>query len=323
LNLLFFVRELSIFAESQCLVHFLIYYCPPNLKIMKNLYGTGVALVTPFTEDLEVDFKGLKKLLSHTARGADYYVVMGTTGESPTVDSDEKKAILDFVKKYNPKGLPIVYGIGGNSTQGVIEEIKDTNLNGVAALLSVSPYYNKPSQEGIYQHFKAIAKASPVPVMLYNIPGRTSSNMTAETTLRLAEIKNIVGIKEASGLLEQCMKIAKYAPQHFFVTSGDDMLTVPLYSVGAKGVISVLANAYPQIFRKIKEHVSAGNYNRAKDEQFKLLDINASMYEEGNPVGIKQVLANMGICGPYVRLPHAPASEGLKKKISALQKKIK
>jgi 4-hydroxy-tetrahydrodipicolinate synthase len=290
---------------------------------MKNLYGTGVALVTPFTEDLEVDFKGLKKLLNHTAKGADYYVVMGTTGESPTVDSDEKKAILDFVKKNNPKGLPIVYGIGGNSTQSIIEEIKETDLSGVAALLSVSPYYSKPSQEGIYQHFKALARASRIPVMLYNIPGRTSSNITAETTLKLAATKNIIGIKEASGLMEQCMKIAKYAPDHFFVTSGDDMLTVPLYSVGAKGVISVLANAYPQIFKKIKEHVLAGNYNKAKDEQFKLLDINGLMYEEGNPIGIKQVLANMGICHPYVRLPHAPASDNLKKKITSLQQKIK
>jgi 4-hydroxy-tetrahydrodipicolinate synthase len=290
---------------------------------MKNLYGTGVALVTPFTEDLEVDFKGLKKLLNYTAKGADYYVVMGTTGESPTVDSDEKKAILDFVKKHNPKGLPIVYGIGGNSTESIIKEIKETDLNGVAALLSVSPYYSKPSQEGIYLHFRAIAKASRVPVILYNIPGRTSSNMSAETTLRLAANKSIIGIKEASGNVEQCMKIAKYAPDHFFVTSGDDMLTVPLYSVGSKGVISVLANAYPQVFKKMKEYAIAGNFNKAREEQFKMLDINSAMYEEGNPVGIKQVLANMGICGPYVRLPHAPASDNLKKKIVSLQKNMR
>jgi 4-hydroxy-tetrahydrodipicolinate synthase len=289
---------------------------------MKNLYGTGVALITPFTADLEVDFKGLKNLLKHTAKGVDYYVVMGTTGESPTVSSEEKKVILDFVKKNNPKGLPIVYGIGGNNTESIINEIKETDLNGVAALLSVSPYYSKPSQEGIYLHFRAIAKASKVPVMLYNIPGRTASNMSAETMLRLAANRNIIGVKEASGNIEQCMRVSKNAPEHFFVTSGDDMLTVPLYSVGSKGVISVLANAYPQLFKKMKEYAFAGKFDKAREEQFKLLDINGPMYEEGNPVGIKQVLANMGICQPYVRLPLAPASDALKKKISLLQRNI-
>jgi 4-hydroxy-tetrahydrodipicolinate synthase len=289
---------------------------------MKNLYGTGVALITPFTQDLEVDFKGLKNLLKHTAKGVDYYVVMGTTGESPTVSSEEKKVILDFVKKNNPKGLPIVYGIGGNNTESILHEIRETDLSGVTALLSVSPYYSKPSQEGIYLHFKAIAKASKVPVMLYNIPGRTASNMTAETMLRLAAIRNIIGVKEASGNIEQCMKVAKNTSDHFFVTSGDDMLTVPLYSVGSKGVISVLANAYPQIFKKMKEYAFAGKYDKAREEQFKILDINGPMYEEGNPVGIKYVLANMGICQPYVRLPLAPASDALKKKISSLQKNI-
>jgi 4-hydroxy-tetrahydrodipicolinate synthase len=289
---------------------------------MKNLYGTGVALITPFTQDLEVDFKGLKNLLKHTAKGVDYYVVMGTTGESPTVSSEEKKVILDFVKKNNPKGLPIVYGIGGNNTENILNEIKETDLNGVTALLSVSPYYSKPSQEGIYLHFRAIAKASKVPVMLYNIPGRTASNMTAETMLRLAAVRNIIGVKEASGNIEQCMRVARNAPDHFFVTSGDDMLTVPLYSVGSKGVISVLANAYPQIFKKMKEYAFSGKYDKAREEQFKILDINGPMYEEGNPVGIKHVLANMGICQPYVRLPLAPASDALKKKISSLQQKI-
>ena len=230
---------------------------------MKKLYGTGVALVTPFTEDLAVDFKALKKLLKHTAKGVDYYVVMGTTGESPTVTSEEKKEILQFVKDNNPSNLPIVYGIGGNNTDGIIREIKSTDLKGVDALLSVSPYYSKPSQEGIYLHFKAIAKASAIPVMLYNIPGRTMSNVTAETTLRLATIKNIVGTKEASGNLEQCMNISKGMPDDFILTSGDDMLAVPIYAVGGKGLISVLANAYPQIFKKIKEHALAGNYAKA------------------------------------------------------------
>jgi 4-hydroxy-tetrahydrodipicolinate synthase len=289
---------------------------------MKKLYGTGVALITPFTADLEVDYKSLKKLLNHTAKGVDYYVVMGTTGESPTVSYEEKREILHFVKSNNPKGLPIVYGIGGNDTQSVVDEIKATDLKGVDAILSVSPYYSKPSQQGIYLHFKAIAKASPVPVLLYNIPGRTAANITAETTLKLAAIKNIIGTKEASGSIEQCMNIVNGAPEDFVLTSGDDMITLPLYSIGSKGVISVLANAYPQVFKKIREYVLAGNYTKARQEQFKILAINGPMYEEGNPVGIKQVLSNMGICQPFVRLPLAPASDALQKKIKGLQAKV-
>jgi 4-hydroxy-tetrahydrodipicolinate synthase len=289
---------------------------------MKKFFGTGVALITPFTQDLEVDYQALKKLLKHTAKGVDYYVIMGTTGESPTVSPEEKKYILQFVKDNNSKNLPIIYGIGGNNTQHVIDEIKSTDLNGVDALLSVSPYYSKPSQEGIYLHFKAIAKASPVPVMLYNIPGRTASNISAETTLRLAAIKNIIGTKEASGNLEQCLKIAKNMPADFVLTSGDDMLSLPLYSIGGKGVISVLANAYPQVFKKMKDYVVVGRYDKAQQEQYKLLDINGSMYEEGNPVGIKQVLSLLDVCEPHVRLPLAPASEGLRKKIKALHLKV-
>jgi 4-hydroxy-tetrahydrodipicolinate synthase len=295
----------------------------PNLKlVMKKLYGTGVALVTPFTDNLDVDYKGLKKLLKHTAKGADYFVVMGTTGESPTVTADEKGEILQYVKTHNAKNLPIVYGVGGNTTQGVINEIKSTDLKGVDALLSVSPYYSKPSQEGIYLHFKAIAKASPIPVMLYNIPGRTASNMTADTTIRLASIRNIIGTKEASGNLEQCMKIAKNVSDDFVMASGDDMLSVPLYSIGGKGVISVLANAYPQIFKKMNTAALAGNYSKARDEQFKILDINPLMYEEGNPVGVKHILYLMDICLPHVRLPLAQASEGLQKRIKTLYQKL-
>ncbi|MDQ2656524.1 MAG: 4-hydroxy-tetrahydrodipicolinate synthase, partial [Bacteroidota bacterium] len=216
---------------------------------MKKLYGTGVALVTPFTDKEEVDYRSLRKLLNHTAKGVDYYVVMGTTGESATLSGDEKKAILQFVKDNNTKKLPIVYGIGGNNTREVLEIIHQTDLSGVAALLSVSPYYNKPSQEGIVRHFTAIADASPVPVILYNIPGRTSSNMTAETTLRLAQHPNIIGTKEASGNLEQCMRIARDKPKDFMLVSGDDMFTVAFYAIGARGVISVLANAFPATFQ--------------------------------------------------------------------------
>lgn len=289
---------------------------------MKKLYGTGVALVTPFTESLEVDFKAMKKLLNHTAKGVDYYVVMGTTGESATCSLEEKKEILDFVKRNNPKKLPIVFGIGGNNTAEVIEAIRESDLDGVSALLSVSPYYSKPSQEGIYQHFKALADASPVPIILYNVPGRTASNMTAETTLRLAEHGNVAGIKEASGSLEQCMRISSKAPRNFMLISGDDLLTVPIYAIGGVGIISVLANAFPLPFRKMKEYSFAGNLAKARQEQFKLLDINGPMYEEGNPVGVKYVLATMGICSENVRLPLYLASTGLKKRIDGILKGV-
>jgi 4-hydroxy-tetrahydrodipicolinate synthase len=284
---------------------------------MKKLYGTGVALVTPFNEKEEIDFRALKKLLTHTAKGVDYYVVMGTTGEAATLSGEEKKAVLEFVKNNNPRKLPIVYGIGGNNTRQVIETIKSTDLAGVTAILSVSPYYNKPTQEGIFQHFKAIAEASPIPVLLYNVPGRTSSNITAETTLRLAGVKNILGIKEASGNLEQCMRIAKGKPKDFLLISGDDMFTAAFYAMGAAGVISVLANAYPLIFRRMKDAASEGKHTKAYAELYKLLEINPLMYEESNPVGLKALLEQLGICSGVVRLPLAAASESLKRKIAA------
>ncbi len=287
---------------------------------MKKLHGTGVALVTPFDENEQIDFKGLKKLLTHTAKGVDYFVVMGTTGESATLNKGEKKKVLAFVKENNSKKLPIVYGIGGNNTQEVVEAIKESDLTEVDALLSVSPYYNKPSQEGIYKHFLTIADNSPIPVILYNVPGRTASNLSAETTLRLAQHPNIIGIKEASGNLEQCMKIAKEKPKNFMLISGDDMLTVPLYAIGAVGVISVLANAFPVIFRKMKEFAFAGNFAKAAAEQFKLLEINGPMYEEGNPVGVKYVLKLMSICTSEVRLPLVKASDILQKKIEKCSK---
>jgi 4-hydroxy-tetrahydrodipicolinate synthase len=289
--------------------------------ISKKLHGTGVALVTPFDNQGGIDFLALKKLLRHTSQGVDYYVVMGTTGESATLSKEEKKEVLQFVIANNIKKLPIVYGIGGNHTQGVVDEIRSTNLTSVDALLSVSPYYNKPSQEGIYQHFVAVANASPIPIILYNVPGRTASNLTAETSLRLAKHKNIIGIKEASGSMEQCMKIAKEKSVDFLLISGDDMLTLSLYAIGGEGVISVLANAYPVTFKKIKEYMRTGKLNRAQQEQFKLLEINAPMYEEGNPVGLKHLLKTMNIGNGDVRLPLVAASSALQKKIETLVKK--
>lgn len=290
---------------------------------MKKLYGTGVALVTPFTTSGEVDYKGLKRLLQHTAEGVDYYVVMGTTGESATLSGSEKESILQFVKENNASKLPLVYGIGGNHTLQVLEAIRNTDLTGVDALLSVSPYYNKPSQEGIFQHFKVIADTSPVPVILYNVPGRTCSNLTADTTLRLAEHANIAGIKEASGNLEQCMRIARDKPADFMLISGDDLMSVALYALGATGVISVLANAYPLVFKKMKEFSFAGNYDSARQEAFRLLGLNPLMYEESNPVGLKAVLEEMGICSAEVRLPLVRASDALRNRLVAQMQKNK
>jgi 4-hydroxy-tetrahydrodipicolinate synthase len=290
---------------------------------MKKFTGTGVALVTPFRSDGSIDFTSLKKLLEHTEKGVSYFVVMGTTGESATSTKEEKREVLQFVLKSNTKKLPIVYGIGGNNTASVLDEIQTTNFRGISAILSVSPYYNRPSQEGIRQHFRKIADASPVPVILYNVPGRTASNLTAETTLKLAQHKNIIGIKEASGSLEQCMKIARSKPKNFLLISGDDLLTVPLYSIGGEGVISVLANALPDIFKKITEASRAGDFRRASSETFRLLEVSGLMYEEGNPTGVKYLLSLMNICKPFVRLPMVGLSPVLRKRIEQAYEKIK
>jgi 4-hydroxy-tetrahydrodipicolinate synthase len=290
---------------------------------MNRLRGTGVALVTPFDENGNVDFNGLSKLLKHTAKGVDYYVVLGTTGESATLTKEEKKQVLKFVKENNPSKLPIVFGIGGNSTQDVLHQIAETKCEGIDAILSVSPYYNKPTQEGIFRHFTAIADVSPVPIILYNVPGRTASNITASTTLRLASHSNIVGIKEASGNFEQCLQIAKEKPKNFLLISGDDMLTVPLASIGGAGVISVLANAYPVIFKKLDQAIREKDFSKASKELFKLVDINPLMYEEANPVGLKYLLSQLGICSSEVRLPLIKASEPLQGKITQLAKGIK
>lgn len=290
---------------------------------MKKLHGTGVALVTPFqSSGQRIDFTALKKLLTHAARGVEYFVVMGTTGESATLTKDEKRSVLNFVQQNNPKRLPIVYGIGGNNTLEVVNELQSTDLSGVTAVLSVSPYYNKPSQEGIYQHFVAVANASAKPIILYNVPGRTSCNLSANTTLRLAQHKNIIGIKEASGNLEQCMAIAKQKPKDFMLISGDDLLTLPIYALGGVGVISVLANAMPMVFKNMRSNWLSGHHTKAQSEAFKLLEINGPMYEEGNPVGIKFLLKLIGIGNGEVRLPLTMASAALGKRIAQLRKTL-
>ena len=245
---------------------------------MKSLQGTGVALITPFTQDLAVDYDSLKKLLHFTLQGGvDYLVVNGTTAESPTTSDSEKTEILTFVKNFTGGQLPIVYGIGGNNTREVVNIISNTDFNGVAAILSVCPYYNKPTQQGLYQHFVQVADACPVPVILYNVPGRTVSNLTAETTLKLGRHKNIIGIKEASGNIEQCLQIAKHKPTDFMLISGDDMLTVPMISFGAEGVISVLANAFPEKFCKMVKLALNNNYQEATQLLFEFIDINPLM----------------------------------------------
>lgn len=289
---------------------------------MKELAGTGVALATPFDRSGKIDYTGLKKLLTHTASGVDYYVVMGTTGESVTISEEEKAAVLEFVKENNPKKLPIVYGLGGNNTRHALELLDRFDPSGVSAILSVGPYYNKPSQAGIIKHFTALANRSPLPIMLYNVPGRTGANMTSQTTLTLAQHKNIIGIKEASGDISQCIRIAKGKPKNFLLISGDDMLTLPLLSVGGEGVISVLANAYPVTFRKMVDAFIDRQPEKAAQELYKFIALNPLIYEEGSASGLKEVLQELGICGNYTRLPMTPVSANLRKRIREAMKGI-
>jgi 4-hydroxy-tetrahydrodipicolinate synthase len=277
--------------------------------------GTGIALVTPFDDAEKVDYDGLLQLLQHTQDHVAYWVVHGTTGETATTNATERATIADFIRKNNPKNKTLVYGLGGNNTQHILEELKEIDFTGFSAILSVSPYYNKPSQEGIFQHYTALADAAPLPIILYNVPGRTMSNITAETTLRLAKHKNIIGIKEASGNMEQCMRIAKGKPDSFLLISGDDLLTVPLISIGAVGVISVLANAFPQQFDSMVQEALKGNFGNAAKNLYKFLAINDLMYIESNPVGVKQALALLNICRENVRMPLLKASPELKEKI--------
>lgn len=282
---------------------------------MKALQGTGVALVTPFKEDLSVDFEGLKRLIAHVSTHVDYLVVHGTTGEAATTTTEEKKAIFDFVKANNPKNLPLVYGIGGNNTYAVIDTIKSTDLSGVSALLSVSPYYNKPSQEGIFQHYTHIADASPIPVILYNVPGRTMSKITAETTLRLSAHPNIMGTKEASGDLEQCRTIATQSHEDFILISGDDLFTQDIISVGGSGVISVIANALPKEMTDITSSALEGNSSASQEATERLQNINPLLYEESNPVGVKEILKLKEVCGSQVRLPLLAATTNLSQRL--------
>lgn len=279
-------------------------------------HGTGVALVTPFTSTFAVDYDGWRRLLDFCIEGGvEYLVVNGTTGESPTTTAQEKAELLRVAKEHVAGRVPLVYGIGGNDTAATVELFRSTDLHGVAAVLSASPAYNKPAQAGLIAHYQKLADASPVPVLLYNVPGRTASNLTAETTLRLAKHPNIIGIKEASGLMEQCLNIAARKPKDFLLISGDDMLTPALIACGGVGAISVLANAYPKRFADLTRAALHGDFATARDGLFRLLPLNPLMYEESNPVGVKAALEGLGVCGAAVRLPLLEATEGLKDRI--------
>ena len=277
-----------------------------------KFHGVAPALTTPMLEDGSIDFDGLKRLLQHVSDGGvDYLVVQGTTGESATLNKEEKKSVLDFIKVNNQKGLPIVYGLGGNDTAKVIKEIQGTDFQGIDAILSVCPYYNKPGAKGVIAHYTAIADASPVPVIMYNIPGRSGINMSAATTLELAKHPNIIGIKEASCIIEQVMEINKDKPEDFMIISGDDVQGVPIIACGGVGVMSVVANAIPAKFTEMIHAALDGNFLKARTILGDFLAIDPLLYEEGNPVGVKKILKIKSICGSDVRLPLVKASDEL------------
>ncbi len=272
---------------------------------VNKLKGTGVALVTPFHKDGSIDFKAFRKLIDRAIDGGvEYLVPLGTTGESVTLTKDEKRAVLDIVIEVNEDRVPVVLGLGGNNTQEILHNMEDIDFSGIDAILSVSPYYNRPSQRGIYQHYKLIANSAPVPVILYNVPARTGSNMDADTTLELAhDIKNIIGIKEASGNVEKAMKIIKGKPKDFLVISGDDALALPLIACGGDGVISVYANAVPKDFSEMVRSALEGNFEKARKLHYKHIDMIHSIFVDGNPAGVKGLLSVMNICSEFLRLP--------------------
>jgi len=284
---------------------------------MDKIKGTGVALITPFNEDFSIDYDSLEELINYQINGGiDFLVVMGTTGESATLSSQEKMEVITFCKKINNCRLPIVLGIGGNNTFALIEEIKSTDLEGIDAILSVSPYYNKPTQDGIYLHYKMISEACPLPIILYNVPGRTSSNISANTTLRLAnDFENIVAIKEASGDLVQIEKIINDRPNNFLVLSGDDGLTSKIIEIGGDGVIAVIGQSYPKEFSKMVNTGLAGDFVKANQLHEKLNPIYSPLYQDGNPAGIKATLNILGICKNLLRPPLVPISDTTYKKL--------
>lgn len=291
---------------------------------MQSLVGTGVALVTPFKKDFSVDVEALQRIVNFQIdNGIDYLVVLGTTAESATLSQDEKELVIKTIVETNNKRLPLVLGVGGNNTAKVVEELKTRDLSDFVAILSVSPYYNKPTQEGIYQHFKMIAEASPIPVILYNVPGRTASNMLPSTVIRLAnDFKNIVAIKEAAGDIVQAMKLIQNKPKDFHVISGDDMITLPMVLAGGSGVISVIGEGFP---RQFSDMVRLG-LQRKTDEAYQLHYLLADsidmIFEQGNPTEIKEIFRSLGLSKNTIRLPLVNVNEDLANRLAAFVTKI-
>jgi 4-hydroxy-tetrahydrodipicolinate synthase len=291
---------------------------------MERFYGTGVAMVTPFGIDGQVDYPALSNLINYLIDGGvEYLVSLGTTGESATLNKDEKKKVFAFTAEVNKSRVPLVAGIAGNNTHEVVENIKHFDTTGYDAILSASPYYNKPSQEGIYQHYKAIAEASPLPIILYNVPSRTGSNIAAETTTRLAhDFKNIIGIKEASGNFDQINQIMRDKPENFLMISGDDPISLPMIALGGAGVISVVGNALPRQFSDMIRLCLKGNFKSAQKSHLDVIDFTRMMFAEGNPAGVKTALKALGICGDTVRLPLVQVSQKLAEKIALETQRI-
>ncbi len=289
------------------------------------LRGLGIALITPFTQDGEVDYKALARLVEYQIQnGADFLCILATTGETPCLSREEKEKIKNLVVEINKGRLPILMGCGGNNTKAVIEEVQSTDWSGISAILSVCPYYNKPSQEGLYQHFKAIANASPLPIVLYNVPGRTGVNLKPETTVRLAnDVANIVAIKEASGNLEQVDEIIKNKPEGFDVISGDDALTFSMVASGAAGVISVIGNALPKEFSRMIRLEFKGEYEAARNIHHKFTELYKLLFVDGNPAGVKALLHEMGFIENVLRLPLVPTRITTLQKMSEILKTLK
>ncbi|HLV46096.1 MAG TPA: 4-hydroxy-tetrahydrodipicolinate synthase [Flavobacterium sp.] len=284
---------------------------------MQQFVGTGVALITPFKSDYSVDVEALKRIVEYNiSSGIDYLVVLGTTGEAATLSAEEKELVKQTIISTNNGRLPLVLGIGGNNTAAVVEQLKSTDLSKFDAILSVSPYYNKPTQEGIYQHYKMLAEKSPLPIILYNVPGRTSSNILPKTVLRLArDFANIIGIKEAAGDIVQAMEIIKNKPKEFLVISGDDMITLPMVLAGGAGVISVIGEGFPEEFSNMVKLGLARKVDEAYSIHYSLMDITNMIFEQGNPAGIKEVFKHLGLCENTVRLPLVSVNTDLSERI--------
>jgi 4-hydroxy-tetrahydrodipicolinate synthase len=294
------------------------------MSLKEKFRGTGIAVVTPFHADGTIDWNSYRKLIDFWINNkVEYLVALGTTGESATIHADEKQEVFSFIKEVNADRLPLIAGVGGNDTAETIRNFNGFDLTGYHAILSVSPYYSRPNQEGLFQHYKALNANTPLPIMLYNVPSRTGQSVTADTQLRIArECKNIFGTKEASGNFDLIMQLIKYKPADFMVISGDDAITLPMMALGADGVISVVANAYPNDFSDMVRFCLDGKFAEARALHYRYTDIIASMFAEGSPSGVKVFLSEMGLCNEHVRMPVWPVSEQLQKKIKALMKGV-